>query len=362
MVFPKIKGSKDSAGTNNKNSQAQSGKKTETNTNIDTTTTANKTPAIRLSGSSYSSGINLSWTVENMDTSQGFLIAKSLFGTPVYSAESGVVIKDGSARNYTWNITDGKKWYIRICQAKGNECATYSNEIAVQTFSQAAATPTPTATTKPSTTPTKTPTPKPTDTDDGVDEIDLSVRQTGTNKVRLDWNVEGTAKKGFKIVWSKNSKPTYPTRDGDTSKQIDNADTDDATIDDLANGKTYYFRICAYTGSACGTYSNEVKITLDDKYVSSITLSSDRTSGSEVKLTWTVSGESEDGFRVLWSKNAEPTYPLGEGDHYKSIDSASSTSYTVTDLDDDDKYYFRVCEKLDGACGVYSNQVSEDEL
>lgn len=91
-----------------------------------------------------------------------------------------------------------------------------------------------------------------------VNSITLSV---GDNN-KLSWTIDGYSKNGFKVVWSKNSGPTYPTRDGDQYHYY----SDPAYKYDYVNAfngeGTYYVRVCEYLGGACGVYSNEVTVNL----------------------------------------------------------------------------------------------------
>ena len=87
--------------------------------------------------------------------------------------------------------------------------------------------------------------------------------------------------------------------------------------------------------------------------VTSITIS-DKEDGN---VGWSVSGYSEKGFKVVWSKTSGPTYPTRSTDSYKYHSSPSTNSSSLTAFDGDGTYYVRVCEYLGGACGVYSNEV-----
>lgn len=76
------------------------------------------------------------------------------------------------------------------------------------------------------------------------------------------WSTVGYSKNGFKIVWSKNPNPTYPTRDGD--KFIYTAETTafSVTLDAFSGSGTYYVKVCEYLGGSCGISSNEVTTSL----------------------------------------------------------------------------------------------------
>ncbi len=83
-----------------------------------------------------------------------------------------------------------------------------------------------------------------------------------TSKVK--WESEGVSQRGFKLVWSKNSNPTYPTRDGDKYVYLGSSDAESYKIGAFDGAGEYYVRICEYLGGKCGVYSNEIKVTLSE--------------------------------------------------------------------------------------------------
>lgn len=90
-----------------------------------------------------------------------------------------------------------------------------------------------------------------------VSSISLSIDGT-----RVKWSTVGTSKGGFKVVWSKNQGPTYPTRDGDQYIFLTDPNSDGATLTGFNGTGTYYARVCEYLDGVCGTYSNEVSLSL----------------------------------------------------------------------------------------------------
>ena len=74
-------------------------------------------------------------------------------------------------------------------------------------------------------------------------------------------------------------------------------------------------------------------------------------------IRWTVDGYSSQGFKVVWSKNENPTYPLREGDQYLYLTNPSDSKAELKAFSGSGLYYVRVCEYLGGKCGVYSNQI-----
>ena len=172
----------------------------------------------------------------------------------------------------------------------------------------------------------------------------------------ITWSVVGYAKNGFKIVWSKSSKPTYPTGERDKYVYLSEPNSRSTSLDAFNGAGTYYVRVCEYLGSACGVYSNEIQISLgnsnDTEPVSLISVS-----GSGSSVSWSVDGYSKNGFKIVWSKNSKPTYPTREGDKYIYLSEPSSRSTNLDAFDGSGKYYVRVCEYLGGACGVYSSEI-----
>lgn len=90
-----------------------------------------------------------------------------------------------------------------------------------------------------------------------VKSISLSVTNGSAN-----WSTEGNSPKGFKVVWSKHSGPTYPTREGDTYNYLSDPSANSSSLQAFDGSGTYYVRVCEYLGGACGIYSNEVSTQL----------------------------------------------------------------------------------------------------
>lgn len=78
----------------------------------------------------------------------------------------------------------------------------------------------------------------------------------------VKWQWTGYAKEGFKIVWSKNPNPTYPTRDGDKYIHLTDPNAYNTKLEAWNGSGTYYVRVCEYVGGTCGAYSNEIKLSL----------------------------------------------------------------------------------------------------
>lgn len=82
------------------------------------------------------------------------------------------------------------------------------------------------------------------------------------NGSEIKWSVSGTSAKGFKIVWSKKSGPTYPLRSGDKYHYFSESNKTSDKVEAFDGSGTYYVRVCEYLGGKCGVYSNEIKLEL----------------------------------------------------------------------------------------------------
>jgi len=187
-----------------------------------------------------------------------------------------------------------------------------------------------------------------------------AINLTGNANGNVSWTVSGESEMGFKLVWSKIESPVYPNRDSDRYQYYSDAQTRSGVVEAFDGAGTYYVRVCEYLGGACGVYSNQINLQLGsaDQVTSSNVVSSiNLVSKGSGNVSWTVTGYSSKGFKVVWSKITNPVYPTRESDKYLYYSEPSTSSATVTSFNGSGKYYVRVCEYLGGACGVYSNQI-----
>lgn len=192
-----------------------------------------------LKASQTDSGIAFSWTVNGVDTPQGFKLVKNEGGNPVFPGDDYQYLTDPNTRSYTWKITDGKTWHFRVCQYLGGKCGVYSNDVKITAPSGSGETKEKTS-----------------EVVSQVESITLTASKASDEKAKLTWTVSGTVPNGFKVVWSKSSGPTYPTRDGDWAQWL-SGDSREFDIGALQPGNTYHFRVCEYLSGTCGVYSNE---------------------------------------------------------------------------------------------------------
>lgn len=204
---------------------------------------------ITLNAEVIDTGIRFTWEVEGLDIEHGFKIVKSEEEDPVYPGDDYLYDDDPESRMITWDIRDGETYYFRICDYEGGVCGTYSENVQV-------------------TAPTKTEEvgglgeEKDTETDtekDALENVSISLSGSGSS---VSWSVDGYSEKGFKVVWSKNSGPTYPTRSGDKYQYFSSPNTSSASLTAFDGDGTYYVRICEYLGGKCGVYSNQITVEL----------------------------------------------------------------------------------------------------
>ena len=301
--------------------------------------------SINLHAATANPGV-IEWTLDGV-SAKGFKVVWSNNQNPTYPLRDGDqyhYYDRADARRDTVNAFNGSGiYYVRVCEYLGGKCGKYSNQVTVQLGEKIVA-------------PEKPEAP--------VSAVSSIVLKAANTPGAINWVAYGRSANGFKIVWSKNENPTYPLRDGDQYHYYDRAD---ATYDNVAafNGTgVYYVRVCEYLGGKCGKYSNQIAVQLGENIKpepieipkNSVTAISLTGEGNNVK--WVSNGFSAQGYKVVWSKNEGPTYPIREGDRYHFRSNPEMNSDYLMPFAGAGVYYVRVCEYLGGACGVYSNQVS----
>ncbi len=179
-----------------------------------------------------------------------------------------------------------------------------------------------------------------------------------TEGVHLSWTLSGiTAPKGFKLVKSLAAYPAYP---GDSAIYL-NPETRSYTWK-ILDGKTWHFRVCVYEGGACGTYSNDLKLTAKSSNAASgeiygtLSLTGWIKTGRIVVLSWALSGNSPYGYKLVKSSEPNPVYPGNEYYYTSSPDMKGSYTWDVKEAG---TYHFRVCAyNGGGGCVFYSNDYS----
>jgi len=279
-------------------------------------------------------GYNASWDTD-INAQEGFKLLWSPNPGPSYplrSVDKYMYYKDSNARSGEIDAFNGARdYYVRVCEYKKGQCVKYSNEVKVYLEgSQSTAVKT------------------------GINSISLSLSGSSAG-----WSVDGYSPNGFKLLWSKNTNPTYPTRSADKYAYYDNPNARNGQIDLFDGPGEYFVRVCEYLNGQCGTYSNQVKIELGSSDGAESVKSISSTANGN-KINWQVEGRSPHGFKIVWSKNSGATYPTRNGDKYIYLSSHEARTTNINAFNGPGTYYVRVCEYLGGACGVYSNEITTD--
>jgi hypothetical protein len=190
---------------------------------------------ITLTAVKTSEGVKLSWTVKDLDTSSGFKLVKGTAANPVFPGNEYQYLSNPSTRSYLWRVDPAITYYFRVCQYSDNGCKAYSNNVKI-TASE-------TAQKEPS------------------NGVALSAKASGNT---LSWTATGEFEHGFKVVWSKQSYPTFPLRESDRYEYVSDPNGRSAQMTAFDGPGLYYARVCQYIYSVgCGTYSNQVQVNLE---------------------------------------------------------------------------------------------------
>lgn len=93
------------------------------------------------------------------------------------------------------------------------------------------------------------------------------------------------------------------------------------------------------------------------EYYPSSTVSSIEAQASGKVISWRSNGMSKYGYKVVWSKTESPVYPPKDNTRAQFYEASASRAEWLDAFDKTGTYYVRVCEYLNGTCGVYSNEV-----
>lgn len=211
--------------------------------NTKETASVNSNGTITLTAFKCTNGVVLNWKVTNLDCPNGYKIVRGLQANPVYPGNDYKYINNEAQYGYIWEINDGKTYHFRVCQYVGGRCGVYSNDVVV---------------TAPLKEVVKETEREAESVDGQVAAINLTV-----NGSSVKWTVDGYSDKGFKVVYSKNPNPTYPTRAGDKYQYFSDPEIKSTTLEAFDGPGTYYVRVCEYLGGACGVYSNQIQVELE---------------------------------------------------------------------------------------------------
>lgn len=99
--------------------------------NVSTSITETDLGSISLSGSNEAGKINLSWTIDNIDTPKGLRVMMSETPSIAYPGQSHHLVIGSGQTTDSWELDTGKTYYFSVCQNMGSDCGTYSNEIEI---------------------------------------------------------------------------------------------------------------------------------------------------------------------------------------------------------------------------------------
>jgi len=314
---------------------------------------AEKTPlpgSIKLTGiKEKSSGTALITWEASGDFPSGFKIVwTDEQGNPTYPEDTSIAAVSSTARSAAFSVTPNKIYYVRVCRFLYDKCDIYS-DLGIFAFAPPTATPRPTKTSIPGGGGGSGGTVVPYDP-----TLVITLMKGGeTGKAYMAWTDKSTSSKGYMIVYSKTS--TVPTFGTDSKFYVSDPNARFAYVNGTSNTK-YYYRICRYTGSTCGSYSAVFTYTFPpvhtptpDGSVITITGISDTTTGS-AEVSWTATGDFPNGFKILYSKTtALPTL----SDSVVVVSNGATRVGTITG-DPGALYHVRVCKYNGSTCAAYS--------
>lgn len=178
---------------------------------------------------------------------------------------------------------------------------------------------------------------------------------TGGGVVQVNWSAVGSFPNGFKVLYDKiNNTPSFSVS---PSQHIGDGNARSAYLS-LEQGKTYYLRVCRFTGSGCDMYSDVLRLdTAALPTATPIPLASLKITGmnqlatGKATMYWNATGSFPYGFKIVQSEtNSQPVYPGNESTY---ISNGTLRTATVTGTAGH-TYYFRICQFDGNACTVYS--------
>ncbi|MBD3300479.1 MAG: hypothetical protein GF347_03950 [Candidatus Moranbacteria bacterium] len=247
---------------------------------------------ITLEAAKKTNGIELTWEVQDVEAPDGFKVLKGPDKNPSYPGNSFYhSIKSSSSNSFVWEVTDGKSHHFRVCIVDASkDCEIYSNDVEItaeKSDEQEAKENCEESDGSWDEEDKKCDCPSDKELENGKcveiededeeedddeeeeDDIDYaeSISLEGSSpdegEAKLEWSISGgEAPDGFIIVRDDDKNPSYPQ---DKKVQISDEDDRKYTWEDLEEGETYHFRICAYNSEddVCEVYSNDIEVEIE---------------------------------------------------------------------------------------------------
>lgn len=187
-----------------------------------------------------------------------------------------------------------------------------------------------------------------------------------TEGIKLNWTTNALDTQwGFKVVYS--ATDTTPSfKESGSTAEFASKEASSAFVS-LTDGKTWYFRICAYRANdTCLSYSNAVSVTAPLKVKAKVIRGAMNATLENNTLSWTYTGSATYGYKINWNTSGSPTYPPEAGSENAGsvyIANKYETSLNLANkLSEPGTYYLNVCAYTDGteatACVDYTNTIT----
>ncbi len=293
----------------------------------------------------------------------GFEVVWSETNTsPAYPNDTSNYLSDPAVRTVEIVGQAGHTYHLRICRYVNNSCDLYSN-VAQIAFSGPTATPIVFYPTSPYATSTSIPwlpgynpsgTPVPADAGMKI----YRVVKTDNGKATVYFQAYGSFPNGMKLIYTTaNRMPTYGMYSDITVAATSRSVPITGDI-----GKTYFLRLCRFTGKTCDIYSPTFEFMFTEMETTPTSTTSpsgslyintiQNTAPGQAQIFWTAIGSFNEGFRLVYSKtDSTPTF--GEDPYYVIDDGTVRSAYI--NGDPGYTYYYRICRYDGSTCDIYSN-------
>jgi hypothetical protein len=281
---------------------------------------------ITLQATQSGSTIKLTWQTEELGSIDNFLTLQAKTENPKYPDDTYHKVSK-TANSDQWDNLANGTYTFRVCAYENQTCRAYSNNVLI--------------------------------TLNNSPEInaDASIYLNGrveNQEIYLSWDVKNFENfENLKVIINTDANPVYPINSSHNQTKQARSDTWKGL-----NPGTYHFRVCAYGAEQCLLYSNNFSLTINQEQqseIGQITLSGNSTN-SQANLAFTTKNiAAPKGYYALASENPSPNFP---SPNFKLLSSASDATVVWDNLEIGKTYYFRICENLGNACGIFSNEIA----